>query len=80
MFFLPSGRSAAWIACLTGGQEVVGSNPAAPTKKGFCKTPSEMAFFASYRCYYLLRQMQLNQEDLIDVNGKFTVNVVPTLG
>src|SRR6202021_2924493 len=28
---LPSGRSAAWLAHLTGGQGVAGSNPVAPT-------------------------------------------------
>ena len=28
-----SGRGAVWLACLTGGQEVGGSNPLAPSVK-----------------------------------------------
>ena len=45
---LAPGRGAAWIACLTGGQEVAGSNPAAPTclnRKPFSQKTERLSLF-----------------------------------
>ena len=38
------GRGAAWIARLTGGQKVAGSNPVAPTYKAFRNNALRRAF------------------------------------
>ena len=36
-FDTATGCGAAWLACLTGGQEVAGSNPVSPTKKALLR-------------------------------------------
>ena len=42
-----SGCSAAWLARLTGGQKVVGSNPASPTPHSEAEGPSAFRFVVS---------------------------------
>ena len=44
LYFAPSGCSAAWLARLTGGQKVVGSNPASPTPHSEAEGPSAFRF------------------------------------
>ena len=63
-----SGYSAAWLARLTGGQEVVGSNPASPTPK----TYNSSSIAGSRGCFRFRSQTHTPRQPFLLASRRFT--------